>query len=113
MTPKERIEKVMLEFKKATAEELARHLEIDGDLIRNLTSGRTKKMSGIVAHAIHQKFRVSYKWLMTGDGEMMEKEGDEPEVDNKDWKAIADEYKKIVEELRFIIAEQRKKLEDV
>jgi len=52
MTNKERIELILINYKIPTAEELGRVIGVDGEIIRNLIRGRTKKMSGKVADAI-------------------------------------------------------------
>jgi uncharacterized protein YjgD (DUF1641 family) len=111
MIPAERIQKVILEFQLNNAEELARNINTDGDLIRNILTGRTKKMSGKVAKAIINKYPVSYFWLMTGDGEMIQTDNERRKSERLDKKSrttdcsVCEEKERIIKILENQISE--------
>ena len=117
MSPAERIKTVILELQVNNAEELARKIKIDGDLIRNILKERTKKMSGKVAKAISDNFPISYKWLMTDEGEMFlpikQKKPVETGSDNaspEDKERIIKEKERVIKLLENQIAEQNDRI---
>ena len=104
MTPAERIKAVLLEFHIKNASELGRKINVDGELIRNIMNGRTKKMTADIADGIYNAYPVDYKWLMTGDGEM--KRGSDG--------VLAPEYESFTKaELIRIIRMQASKLDEL
>lgn len=67
----ERMEKVLLELR-MDAEALGKSIgRPDGDTIRNVLKGRNG-ISAKLAQAIHEKHKISFTWLRTGNGEMRE-----------------------------------------
>ena len=112
MNPAERIKTVILELQVNNAEELARKIKIDGDLIRNILKERTKKMSGKVAKAISDTFPISYKWLMVEDGDMYaakEKNPLPPPKENNSC-LVCEEKERVIKLLENQIKEQNDRI---
>ena len=112
MNPAERIKTVILELQVNNAEELARKIKIDGDLIRNILKERTKKMSGKVAKAISDTFPISYKWLMVEDGDMYAAKEKHPMPTPKENNQclVCEEKERIIKLMESQIAEQNDRI---
>lgn len=73
MDSKQRIEKILI-YLSINAKELATSIGINRpDVIYHILNGRNG-ISRNLASKIHNKYNISYEWLLTGEGEMIKDE---------------------------------------
>jgi len=111
MNDPERISKLLLELK-IDAQELGKSIgKRGGDIIRNVLKGKNK-ISYKLASSIANKHGISYKWLMTGEGEVFAAKEKNPMPASKENNPclVCEEKERVIKLLENQIAEQNDRI---